>query len=142
MVSKNDYTKILLENYQLGPYPMEKLKRVNRPTTLVTDEIERIIQRGEGPVRNELSNSNPTNDVRSPFTGSTRSISIALMASLNMIGQGQGIGIPEWTGLRNVWFYRKYCGQLYKDDGLSLAAQLRERLPGYCTATLDAVWHR
>jgi len=103
MVSKKGYPKILFGGYQLGPYPMEKLKRVNKPTTLVTDEIERIVQRGEGPVSSERGNSNTPSNVKSPFTGSTRSISMALMSSLNMIGQGQGTPpIPSMAEVRKT----------------------------------------
>ncbi|MFH1651707.1 MAG: reductive dehalogenase domain-containing protein, partial [Chloroflexota bacterium] len=40
--------EILSGRGQLGPYPMEKLKRVPRPTTLVTDDIERADERESG----------------------------------------------------------------------------------------------
>ncbi|MFC1953592.1 reductive dehalogenase [Chloroflexota bacterium] len=103
MVSKKVYPKILLGKYQLGPYPMEKLKRVAKPTIHVTNEIERIVQRPEAPVPSQRGNSSPSSNVSSPFTGSTRSISMALMSSLNMIGQGQGTPtVPSTAEVRNT----------------------------------------
>ncbi len=33
---------ILLDNRQLGPFPMHRLKRVDRPTNVVTDEIQQV----------------------------------------------------------------------------------------------------
>lgn len=45
---KSDYERILTEKVQLGPFPMEKLKRVDQPTTLITDNIKRFDQREEG----------------------------------------------------------------------------------------------
>ncbi len=36
----------------LGPYPMEKIKRVDKPTTLIIeDEIKRVPRRADGFVR-------------------------------------------------------------------------------------------
>ncbi len=45
---KSDYEGILTGTKQLGPYPMEKLKRVDQPTTKVTDNIQRIDIRERG----------------------------------------------------------------------------------------------
>ncbi len=36
------YPEILTEETQLGPYPMEKLKRVDKPTTLITNQVQRV----------------------------------------------------------------------------------------------------
>jgi len=33
---------------QLGPYPMERLKRVDQPTTRITDNIPRFDEREHG----------------------------------------------------------------------------------------------
>jgi reductive dehalogenase len=48
MQKQQHYPKILTGDTQLGPYPMEKLKRVNKPTTIVTDNIERFDEREHG----------------------------------------------------------------------------------------------
>ncbi|MFC2045138.1 reductive dehalogenase [Chloroflexota bacterium] len=36
------YGNILIENMQLGPFPMHRLKRLEKPTTLVTNNINRV----------------------------------------------------------------------------------------------------
>jgi reductive dehalogenase len=48
------YPDVLIGKKQLGPYPMEKLKRVNQPTTKITDNIQRIDEREHGFSRAEL----------------------------------------------------------------------------------------
>jgi 3-chloro-4-hydroxyphenylacetate reductive dehalogenase len=50
-MSNRNYPKILRDNSQLGPYPMEKLKRVDVPTTLITENIQRPDQRETGFAR-------------------------------------------------------------------------------------------
>ena len=35
-------------NGQLGPYPMEKLKQIEKPTTRITENIQRIDEREHG----------------------------------------------------------------------------------------------
>lgn len=57
--------QILYDNSQLGPFPMHRLKRVDKPTNLVTDDIKRVdireaafarAERGEyGPAVKEAS---------------------------------------------------------------------------------------
>ena len=42
------YEGILTETGQLGPYPMEKLKRVEQPTTKITGNIKRFDEREHG----------------------------------------------------------------------------------------------
>ena len=44
----SDYKGILTGTEQLGPYPMEKLKRVEQPTTRITDNIKRFDERETG----------------------------------------------------------------------------------------------
>ncbi|MDP6127638.1 MAG: reductive dehalogenase [Dehalococcoidales bacterium] len=100
MVSRNGYSKILAAKLQLGPYPMEKLKRVDKPTILITDEIERVVQREANPSRGQGDNSGPPASSRPRFTGSTPSISRALMGSLSMIARGQGM--PPATSMAGV----------------------------------------
>lgn len=50
----SDYPEILSGDIQLGPYPMEKLKHVDQPTTRITDNIKRIDERDNGFSRVEL----------------------------------------------------------------------------------------
>ncbi|GAJ04974.1 putative reductive dehalogenase (rdhA), partial [marine sediment metagenome] len=48
MQSQASYAEVLAGRDQLGPYPMEKLKHVDRPTTKITDNIERTDEREQG----------------------------------------------------------------------------------------------
>jgi len=41
-INKLKRRKILFEDGQLGPFPMHRLKHVDRPTTLITDKIQRV----------------------------------------------------------------------------------------------------
>jgi reductive dehalogenase len=45
---KEPYPKILTGAYPLGPYPMEKLRQVNEPTTAIVGPIERFDEREHG----------------------------------------------------------------------------------------------
>lgn len=53
MNNQSRYSSILDGKRQLGPYPMEKLKRVVKPTTRITDHIGRFDQREHGFSREE-----------------------------------------------------------------------------------------
>ena len=46
-----EYRDILLNDVQLGPYPLEKLRRVDRPTTEYVGEIKRRSQNDSGMVK-------------------------------------------------------------------------------------------
>ena len=48
MREKSDYEGILTGKEQLGPFPMGKLKRVEQPTTRITDNIQRVDERESG----------------------------------------------------------------------------------------------
>jgi ferredoxin len=48
MQEKSDYEGILTGKEQLGPFPMEKLKRVEQPTTRITDHVQRVDYRDGG----------------------------------------------------------------------------------------------
>jgi len=48
MRKRAEFPKILSSKIQLGPYPMEKLKRVEQPTTKITGNIERFDAREHG----------------------------------------------------------------------------------------------
>jgi reductive dehalogenase len=43
-----NYPDVLTKNVQLGPYPMEKLKRVDKPTIKITENVERFDDREHG----------------------------------------------------------------------------------------------
>jgi reductive dehalogenase len=59
MARQVSFPDILRGKKQLGPYPMEKLKRVNQPTTKITDNIQRIDEREHGFSRAELGKLGP-----------------------------------------------------------------------------------
>ncbi|MFC2009801.1 reductive dehalogenase [Chloroflexota bacterium] len=48
MREKEDIPRILKNKEQLGPSPIEKLKRVDEPTTLITDNVQRFDTRQNG----------------------------------------------------------------------------------------------
>jgi len=48
MQSQLSYPEVLAGRNQLGPYPMEQLKRLEKPTTKITDNIERTDEREHG----------------------------------------------------------------------------------------------
>ena len=54
MQSLPSYSEILAGKKQLGPYPMEKLKRGDNPTTKITGSIERTDERDHGFSRADL----------------------------------------------------------------------------------------
>jgi reductive dehalogenase len=51
MKNQMHYSDTLMGKRQLGPYPMEKLKRVDEPTTKITDAVQRFDQREHGFAR-------------------------------------------------------------------------------------------
>jgi reductive dehalogenase len=51
MQLRADYGKILNRNVPLGPFPMERLKRVEQPTTRITDDVQRTDEREQGFIR-------------------------------------------------------------------------------------------
>ena len=65
MDNQKDCTDILTGRIQLGPYPMEKLKRVPKPTTVITDNIQRFDEREHGVargLRGEYKDFKPTDN--------------------------------------------------------------------------------
>src|SRR4030042_3952779 len=48
MGKRQIYPKVLAEDTQLGPYPMERLKRVYKPTISITDNVQRFDDREHG----------------------------------------------------------------------------------------------
>lgn len=59
MQSLPSYPEILAGKKQLGPYPMEKLKRADQPTTKITGNIERTDEREHGFSRAERGELGP-----------------------------------------------------------------------------------
>jgi reductive dehalogenase len=47
-MNQESYSKVLTGAYPLGPYPMEKLRRVDEPTTAIVGPIERFDERETG----------------------------------------------------------------------------------------------
>ena len=52
--------RVLFEDKQLGPFPMQRLKRVDKPTTIVTDTIKRIDYREVALVKARHGDYGPT----------------------------------------------------------------------------------
>jgi reductive dehalogenase len=50
-MEKHPYEEMPAKKGHLGPYPMEKLKRVDRPTSIITDDIPRFDERQHGLAR-------------------------------------------------------------------------------------------
>jgi len=86
MQVENDYSKLLSGKSQLGPYPMEKLRRVDRPTTLITDDIKRFDERETVFTRMGRGGLGPAGNMRPARFGSSASLSMALMSALNTAG--------------------------------------------------------
>jgi len=45
MKAESDHRGVLFEDKQLGPFPMHRLRRVDKPTTLITHNIQRVDER-------------------------------------------------------------------------------------------------
>jgi len=99
MQVENDYFKLLSGRSQLGPYPMEKLKRVDRPTTLVTDDIKRFDERETVFARMGRGDPGPAGSMRPTRAGTSASLSMALMSALNAAVIPGGEPAPEKASL-------------------------------------------
>ncbi|MFC1901089.1 reductive dehalogenase [Chloroflexota bacterium] len=82
-MGNDNYTEILSGKVQLGPYPMERLTKIDKPTILVTDEITRFDEREMGIARLRRGDLGIPGSTRSPVTGSSPSLSMTLMSALN-----------------------------------------------------------
>ena len=60
MSDKTSYPRILTNNSQLGPYAMESIKRVDKPTTLITNKVQRFDQRENGFAQAARGDFGPT----------------------------------------------------------------------------------
>ena len=88
----NNLSKILNGEKQLGPYPMEKLKQVDKPTTIVTDKIERFDEREHGFARAYRGDYGPVGEMMKISEGKAASVSMmALMSELNVFKSVPGI---------------------------------------------------
>lgn len=92
MLSGYTYFKILSSNTQLGKYPMEKLKHVDKPTTIVTDNIERFDEREHGFARAFRGDYGQVGEMMKMSEGKAASVSMmALMSELNLFKPMQGM---------------------------------------------------
>jgi reductive dehalogenase len=80
----NDYSQLLTGASQLGPYPMEKLKKVDTPTTRITDSIERFDEREMAFARARRERSGAPPVAGSTIHGAPTSLSMTLMSALGM----------------------------------------------------------
>jgi ferredoxin len=90
MTGKKEYAGVLAGGIQLGPYPMEKLKRVAQPTTSIRGDIPRFDERQTGfnrAYRGELGKIG----AKSATPISAAALSSALMSALNYLGAPDGI---------------------------------------------------
>ncbi len=86
-----EYSGILAGKYRLGPYPMEKLRRVEEPTTRITDSIERFDEREMAFARARRENTGSPPVAGSTMRGAPTSLSMTLMSALNQIGPPPGM---------------------------------------------------
>lgn len=91
MQKENKYSKLLSGKSQLEPYPMENLKRVDKPTTLITNQIKRFDEREMSFARMRRGDSDPASNIRPFASGSANAISTVLMSALNSVGTPQRI---------------------------------------------------
>ena len=88
----SNFSKILNGEMQLGPYPMEKLKQVDKPTTIVTDKIERFDEREHGFARAYRGDYGQVGEMMKMSEGIAASVSmVALMSELNLFKPIQGM---------------------------------------------------
>ena len=62
---------------QLGPYAMEKLKRVEKPTIKITDDIKRFDEREQGFARAFRGELGPVGDMAKISSGNAASLSMS-----------------------------------------------------------------
>ena len=98
MENNNDYSKILSGNGQLSKYPMEKLKQVDKPTTIITDNIQRFDERKMGFARAFRGELGPLGDMMPSHSGSAAAITMSLMAAVNSIEGPGKFSFPPFGG--------------------------------------------
>ena len=100
MKNQKNYSDILIGKLQLGPYPMEKLKRVDKPTTRITDDIERFDEREQGfakAARGDYGDWKLKDPALIPAKDPLMSIYSTMLWNLPPVDSGVRIGVP--TGL-------------------------------------------
>jgi len=58
-MSKENLSGLIGRNVRLGPYPVEKLKRVDHPTTKITGNVAQVSERDNGFIRAALGQFGP-----------------------------------------------------------------------------------
>lgn len=85
-----NYSKFLTGNLQLGPYPMEKLKKVEKPTTVITDNINRFDARQTGFARALRGQLGEISRGKHSPPGSGVAISSAMTSAISLLGTQEG----------------------------------------------------
>jgi reductive dehalogenase len=75
---RSKYGDILLSNCQLGTIPMQRIKQVNKPTTLITDEIRRIDSRENAFTKARRGDYGPAVQRESPHAATKDPLSVSL----------------------------------------------------------------
>ena len=50
-IVENRKKSVLRNTKQLGPFPMDRIRRVDKPTTIITDAVQRVDVRNIGMVQ-------------------------------------------------------------------------------------------
>jgi reductive dehalogenase len=87
---------VLTDNTQLGPYPMEKLKHIEEPTTRITDSVKRFDEREQGFNRARRGDLGPLAQREAPRFVQKHPLSAALSSmSLHMVSVVNGKIAPS-----------------------------------------------
>lgn len=124
MQEEQNYGEILDGKWQLGPYPMEKLKRVDQPTIKITSNIQRIDYRnsgfhqaehghfGEAMYREFWRSKEPIYSAERWMTGRFKGIvDGAVTASQATLPQAPEV-LSRHIKKLGVLFWRRYCRYL------------------------------
>ena len=81
MNNTQNHHSILFEDGQLGPFPTHRLKRVDKPTSLITDNVQRIDARetafaraGRGDYGLAVKRESPRRAIKYPFAAAQREV--------------------------------------------------------------------
>lgn len=85
--NRKNYPKLLSGKLQLGPYPMEKLKKAEKPTTIITDNINRYDARQTGFARALRGELGEIDGKKLSPPGSARAISSTMTSAMSIIGK-------------------------------------------------------
>ncbi|MBI4296411.1 MAG: reductive dehalogenase [Chloroflexi bacterium] len=138
MKVKKGYSKILAGNGQLGPYPMEKLKRVDKPTTLITDRVQRMEpMEAIATVPNRTSESGPVMPAAGRVIRQTYPVAAAESDVMRLVGgsyEGEAAAkkAPIPQDPRILSRHIKRLGYFYRADIVGIC-----RLPQYAVYSHD-----